>query len=599
MNRRSGPRNKLIYLAIMIVMLLPLYLLGQPATRGVGDTPGQLTQMRKDFGLAEASLGEIDPASETMKLASLGFRGVAVTMLRKKADEYKVLHEWDRLSATLNQMSKLLPHYENVWEEQAHNLAYNVSLEFDGYRQRYLWVKKGSNHLTKGVRTNRVAPRLTWYTAWIFGNKLGMSDEKTQFRELFRDDTAYHERILEEGIAIDSPEARAPRPPKAGETRSDNVPDNWLVGRLWAIRGYDQVDGGVRLVGRSPSIFYELGPKWRIMHADAIQKEGILDDRSKEAWERAASDWYDFGLRPLGTSDSMTVQLGTIGDLYTKRGEMMTRFEELVGDTMQRLKDEAQEKLSDAERKALAMAAEDRDRNAVMLAMQAEEKLQIAPSTVARAADEKIRLKAIQMALEIDTLDERISRTSIYRNQMNYDSWAQRCQAEQDDLVVEARRLLYQAQQLRQEDKPFEEIAKLEEAFKQWSLVLEKHPAILDVTIDDLVDNIDYYRTVATDQKDLPDDFPLKAAYERHKAAQEAGLDTDEMMALEKSSQEPQGLPKFDLSQPYLSTPPLIDGPVPAAEGNNGDKVDDDQPPAAEPSPAAEPTASDSAPENP
>ncbi|MCA9172069.1 MAG: hypothetical protein KDB23_30590, partial [Planctomycetales bacterium] len=91
MNRSTGLRNKLIYLAVIILMLLPLYLLGQPATGRPGDSPGSLTQMRMSLGLAEASLGEIDPASESMKLASLGLRGPAALLLWKKADEYRVL----------------------------------------------------------------------------------------------------------------------------------------------------------------------------------------------------------------------------------------------------------------------------------------------------------------------------------------------------------------------------------------------------------------------------------------------------------------------------------------------------------------------------
>lgn len=141
MNRSSGFRNQLIYLTVMIAMLIPLYLLGQPAGGSSGDGGGQLTQMRTRYNIAESELGDINPASETMKLASLGLRGVAATLLWSKANEYKVNHEWDRLKATLNNIALLQPHYEKVWEFQAHNLSYNVSAEFDDYRQRYSMVR--------------------------------------------------------------------------------------------------------------------------------------------------------------------------------------------------------------------------------------------------------------------------------------------------------------------------------------------------------------------------------------------------------------------------------------------------------------------------
>ena len=83
MNRLSILGRKLVYLVILLAMLVPLYLLGQPSG-GVGDPGGQLSEMRDKFNIAESDLGEISPASETMKLASLGLRGVAATLLWKK-----------------------------------------------------------------------------------------------------------------------------------------------------------------------------------------------------------------------------------------------------------------------------------------------------------------------------------------------------------------------------------------------------------------------------------------------------------------------------------------------------------------------------------
>ena len=232
MNRSSALGRKLIYLVVLIAMLIPLYLLGQPAA-GSGDSGGQLSQMRRDFNIAESDLGEISPASESMKLASLGLRGVAATLLWNKAHEYRVAHEWDRLKATLNNIALLQPHFDRVWEHQAHNLAYNVSVEFDDYRQRYEMVREGTEFLTRGVKQNRRAPRLVWYTGWFYGSKMGMADERVQFRRLFADDEVLHQELLDESIDVESPEARGPF----------NKPDNWLVGRQWLNKGYDLVAG--------------------------------------------------------------------------------------------------------------------------------------------------------------------------------------------------------------------------------------------------------------------------------------------------------------------------------------------------------------------
>ena len=113
MNRTTSFRRKLIYLTVMVAMLIPLYLLGQPAG-GDGDLGGRLSVMRNEYNIAESDLGEISPASETMKLASLGLRGVAATLLWNKAHEYRVMHEWDRLKATLNNIAFLQPHFDKV-----------------------------------------------------------------------------------------------------------------------------------------------------------------------------------------------------------------------------------------------------------------------------------------------------------------------------------------------------------------------------------------------------------------------------------------------------------------------------------------------------
>lgn len=536
MNRSSGLRNKLIYLAIIIVMLLPLYLLGQPSTGKPGESSGQLTKLRADYGLAEASLGEIDPASESMKLASLGLRGVAAMLLWKKSEDYKVLHEWDRLSATLNQISNLQPHYQEVWEYQAHNLSYNVSLEFDDYRQRYEWVKKGTDYLTEGVRKNRKATRLIWYTGWFYGSKMGMSDEKVQFRELFRNDEPFHEVLLDEGIAVDGPEAKGP----------DGKPDNWLVGRLWLNRGYDLVDSGVPLVGKTPINFFDLGPKWRINHAEAIENiEGVLDDRAKSAWELAADDWYGFGMRPLATTSGVTVQLAGLSDLSARRAELIEQFDETVEGKWSAERNRRYDALSEEAKAALEKPEAERTQSEYLVAMEAEQTLEPAFVELARNAPEASRLRAIQIADELGRIQDRIQKTSTYREQSNFAYWELRARAEQDDLVINARKLLYEAKQKYEEADLDGEIETYEQAFVEWEKVYDEYPGLIqDVASDDLTDAINRYR-VATDQADLPPDFPLIEFYEmRSESPNISPEDYKRRRALKDR-------PKFDLSKPY------------------------------------------------
>ncbi|MFG0261305.1 MAG: IRE (iron responsive element) [Novipirellula sp. JB048] len=467
MNRTSVLNRKLVYLVVLLAMVVPLFMLGQPSG-GAGDSGGQLAEMRNKFNIAESDLGEISPASETMKLASLGLRGVAATLLWNKAHHYKVLHEWDRLKATLNNIALLQPHFDKVWEHQAHNLAYNVSTEFDDYRQRYEMVREGTEFLSKGVRQNRNAPRLVWYTGWFYGNKMGMADEKTQFRKLFSDDEALHESLMEQGIAVDSPDARGPY----------FKPDNWLVGRLWLFHGYELVDSGVKIRRQTPLNFFETGPKWRIKHAEAIESEGVLDDRAQSAWQLASAGWREFGERSVPTTSPFTIKLGQLEELSRLKALRTEELAKLVGE-------EAANWGSYAELMDLA-----------------------------KKADPQVRLQAIELAGEIADLDERKKKTDAYRQQINYAYWDTLALAEQEERTVKARRLVYEAEKANEAAELDTAIDLYEQAFEIWAAIFDDYPILtIDDTAEDLMQSIRRY-SVAIDSEELSDDFPLHAFVE-------------------------------------------------------------------------------------
>ena len=101
MSPRSSFVRKIIYLVVIAFLLVPLFWLSQPATRGVeeaqGSPGGQLARLRDQFGLSETQLGDVDPTSETIKLATLGMRGVATVFLWEKANTFKMKKDWTSL----------------------------------------------------------------------------------------------------------------------------------------------------------------------------------------------------------------------------------------------------------------------------------------------------------------------------------------------------------------------------------------------------------------------------------------------------------------------------------------------------------------------
>ena len=332
MTQNASFIRKIVYGCAIVLLLFPLFLLGQPATSSSGSTTdegggsagGVLARLRSSFGLSQAELGKIDPASETMKMATLGLRGVATNLLWTKANAYKMTESWDKLSATLNQIARLQPNYISVWEFQAHNLSYNISAEFDDYRSRYHWVIKGLEFLLEGTKYNQRNPRLFWNLGWFTGHKIGLADERVQFRRLFREIPDFHEHVG----GLHQHEQR----PRPGWER----PDNWLVGYLWYLQSEAVVDKGVPVTWmrldmnqegytdkrRSPLIFYSDPSMALISHAVAVNGEVTPGEKTRNAWKRAGREWDKFGSMDLPTSFGHTVRLNSLPQLREEEKRM-------------------------------------------------------------------------------------------------------------------------------------------------------------------------------------------------------------------------------------------------------------------------------------
>ena len=129
----------------------PMAWLAMRRRRGDDDRAASWRKLRTEARLGQADLGAIDPASETIRMATLGLRGIAVTMLWNKANEYKKTEDWTAFQATLEQLARLQPYFVKVWQYQAWNLSYNVSVELDNVRDRFYYVKQGIEYLQDGI----------------------------------------------------------------------------------------------------------------------------------------------------------------------------------------------------------------------------------------------------------------------------------------------------------------------------------------------------------------------------------------------------------------------------------------------------------------
>lgn len=300
------------YLGILAVILLALFSLGRPSQLVKSPTTGDillseggvLARYRAKAGLEESQLGEIDPASSTIKFATFGMRGVAIAVLWRRSQEYQKRFDWNNVIATSNQLVLLEPHFTTIWEFLGWNLAYNASSEFDDYRERYRWVIRGVDFLVEGVEKNKKAPKLCKATGWTISQRIGIADENEQFRRMLREDEDFWQRHE----ALRLPSER----------------DNWILGRRFYHQGEELVDSGVSIGNESDFLFYSYSRLNLFNYASWKHRDGIFGEDARRAWENAGAEWIEFAKKEYGTAIPEDGTLQMRPGVKAKRARMET-----------------------------------------------------------------------------------------------------------------------------------------------------------------------------------------------------------------------------------------------------------------------------------
>jgi hypothetical protein len=471
-------------LAAIAALLVPLSLLSQPAD---SESPGgKLARLRTEYGLSQADLGDVDPAGETIRFATLGLKNVAVTLLWDRANHYKKVEDWTSLSATLEQLTKLQPNFYSVWDFQAHNLSYNISVEFDDYRDRYAWVIKGIEFLRDGIALNRREPRLLGRMGWFIGHKIGKSDEKKQFRRLFRADEDFHER--------DRP----------GRTLPER--DNWLVAREKYLAGQSLADSGVPLK-TTALIFHSEPMMTAINHARALEEEGTFGTVARDAWALAGEEMRAFALREIPTSWDVPIRLGLREEEEARATRLSAELENLLPGAFAALEARRRDALPADQRAALDAPPAERTEAQQRLAMEAETAVRATWSQVAREAPADVRDRAMRLAREEAQARETATIIDRYRDIVNFDFWRATCEAEITAPALTFREKGWEGNREYRGARLQAAKAAYEEAFAAWRQVLDASPRLRDdqITADDTAEIVGRYKKVL-EQLDEP--FP-------------------------------------------------------------------------------------------
>ncbi len=499
MNATRNLYWKVGYILAIAVLWYPLHWLCEPATRN--SEGGELARLRTAYGLSEKNIGEIDASAETVKLSTLGLRGVAVNILWNKANEYKMKENWSEFGAVLTQISNLEPHFYSVWNFQAHNLTYNTSVEFDDYNVRYYWVIRGIEFLKTGWHENQHDPRFPNDLGWFIGSKIGTADEHRQYRRLFKHDDEFHK-------------TDDLNPNRRMEDR-----DNWLVSYEYYKQAQKQVQGyGDRkgdILKTTPLLFYSHSMMMLIKYSEELESDSTagetprFGDVAQAAWRHADNELEAFGRRDLVSTDNIIVHLSALEGLKSREKELEKQLEELLPGEFNKLKtDRIKEYLAD-QRVALDTAFDKRNPGQETYVIEHW-------NDVADGADAARRPKARKLAAELSRLEAAVRGIRSDRDIVNYTYWKTRCEAEPTPEALLARELMYKAGQEQIEARPTEAKKLYEQSFAQWRKVLDQFSVLREDSLmaEDLRDVVDKYRDclrqLSGADANFPDPFVLQ-----------------------------------------------------------------------------------------
>ena len=148
-----------------------------------------INSQRKEMRLISNEPLENAPPSLAFATVAMGaFRGLLVDILWIRADSLKEKGQFFDAKQLADWITVLQPRFASVWEFQAWNMAYNISVTFPASQpaERWRWVRNGYELIRdKGLEKNPHSIILYRQLAWIFQHKMGgVTDDVHRYYKL-------------------------------------------------------------------------------------------------------------------------------------------------------------------------------------------------------------------------------------------------------------------------------------------------------------------------------------------------------------------------------------------------------------------------------
>ncbi len=162
-----SPRAKKILLLVVAATLLTANGFLQPV----------LNRQRAELGITHVEPLQNAPPMLALTTQVLGgFRGLIANALWIRTTQLQEEGKYFEMVQLADWITKLEPRFAQVWIVQAWNMAFNISVKFSDYGDRWRWVQRGIELLRdEGLRYNPEQPLLYAELAWMFQFKMGQN----------------------------------------------------------------------------------------------------------------------------------------------------------------------------------------------------------------------------------------------------------------------------------------------------------------------------------------------------------------------------------------------------------------------------------------
>ena len=167
----STRTKRFVMLALATACLVASGLLVEPLRR---------VQVRHD--LTNAPVKGVSPGVVLATTALGAFRGIIVDVVWIRMEALKNDGKFFEIVQLADLACRLAPNFPKVWDFNAWNMAYNVSVLIPDFSERWLWVKRGIALLRDhGIPNNPTVPELYFSLGWTYLHKIAHHQDDAQY----------------------------------------------------------------------------------------------------------------------------------------------------------------------------------------------------------------------------------------------------------------------------------------------------------------------------------------------------------------------------------------------------------------------------------